>query len=50
MFMKKSSKSESKSSTGIVQNESVDFKEFIEAVRQVGVFWAFINEVPQMSK
>jgi CheY-like chemotaxis protein len=24
----------------------VDFKEFIEAVRQVGVFWAVINEVP----
>jgi CheY-like chemotaxis protein len=24
----------------------VDFKEFIEAVRQVGIFWAVINEVP----
>ena len=24
----------------------VDFKEFIEAVKQVGVFWAVINEVP----
>jgi CheY-like chemotaxis protein len=28
----------------------VDFKEFIEAVRQVGVFWAVINEVPTGSK
>jgi CheY-like chemotaxis protein len=28
----------------------VDFKEFIEAVKQVGVFWAVINEVPPMSK
>jgi len=24
----------------------VDFKEFIEAVKQVGVFWAIINELP----
>ncbi|RJP69045.1 MAG: response regulator [Ignavibacteriales bacterium] len=24
----------------------VDFKEFIEAVKQVGVFWAVINELP----
>jgi CheY-like chemotaxis protein len=24
----------------------VDFKEFIEAVKQVGVFWAVINEMP----
>jgi CheY-like chemotaxis protein len=28
----------------------VDFKEFIEAVKQVGVFWAVINEVPPISK
>ena len=28
----------------------VDFKEFIEAVKQVGVFWAVINEVPLSSK
>jgi CheY-like chemotaxis protein len=28
----------------------VDFKDFIEAVRQVGVFWAVINEVPPKSK
>jgi CheY-like chemotaxis protein len=28
----------------------VDFKEFIEAVRQVGVFWAVINEVPTGSR
>jgi CheY-like chemotaxis protein len=28
----------------------VDFKEFIEAVKQVGVFWAVINEVPAGSK
>jgi CheY-like chemotaxis protein len=28
----------------------VDFKEFIEAVKQVGVFWAVINEVPTGSK
>jgi CheY-like chemotaxis protein len=28
----------------------VDFKEFIEAVKQVGVFWAVINEVPSGSK
>ncbi len=28
----------------------VDFKEFIEAVRQVGVFWAVINEVPTASR
>jgi CheY-like chemotaxis protein len=26
----------------------VDFKEFMEAVRQVGVFWALINEVPSV--
>jgi CheY-like chemotaxis protein len=26
----------------------VDFKEFIEAVRQVGVFWAVINEAPPL--
>jgi CheY-like chemotaxis protein len=24
----------------------VDFKEFIEAIKQVGVFWAVINEIP----
>ena len=24
----------------------VDFKDFIEAVKQVGVFWAIINEIP----
>jgi DNA-binding NarL/FixJ family response regulator len=24
----------------------VDFKEFIEAVKQLGIFWALINEVP----
>ena len=28
----------------------VDFKEFIEAVKQVGVFWAVINEVPPVNK
>jgi CheY-like chemotaxis protein len=28
----------------------VDFKEFIEAVKQLGVFWAVINEVPALSK
>jgi CheY-like chemotaxis protein len=28
----------------------VDFKDFIEAVKQVGVFWAVINEVPAGSK
>jgi CheY-like chemotaxis protein len=28
----------------------VDFKEFIEAVKQVGVFWAVINEVPPASQ
>ena len=28
----------------------VDFKEFIEAVKQVGVFWAVINEVPPVHK
>lgn len=28
----------------------VDFKEFIEAVKQLGVFWAVINEVPPASK
>jgi CheY-like chemotaxis protein len=26
----------------------VDFKDFIEAVRQVGVFWAVINEAPPL--
>ena len=26
----------------------VDFKEFIEAVKQLGVFWAVINEVPSL--
>jgi len=26
----------------------VDFKDFIEAVRQVGIFWAVINEVPPL--
>jgi CheY-like chemotaxis protein len=28
----------------------VDFKEFIEAVKQVGIFWAVINEVPPENK
>ena len=28
----------------------VDFKEFIEAVKQIGVFWAVINEVPPAGK
>jgi CheY-like chemotaxis protein len=28
----------------------VDFKEFMEAVKQLGVFWAIINEVPPVSK
>jgi CheY-like chemotaxis protein len=28
----------------------VNFKEFIEAVKQLGVFWAVINEVPPSSK
>jgi len=28
----------------------VDFKEFIDAIKQVGVFWAVINEVPPMTK
>jgi CheY-like chemotaxis protein len=28
----------------------VDFKEFIEAVKQLGVFWAVINEVPPGNK
>lgn len=28
----------------------VDFKEFIEAVKQLGVFWAVINEVPPERK
>ncbi|MGD0755546.1 MAG: response regulator [Bacteroidales bacterium] len=28
----------------------VDFKEFIEAVKQLGVFWAVINEVPLENK
>jgi DNA-binding response OmpR family regulator len=28
----------------------VDFKDFIEAVKQVGVFWAVINEVPPKGK
>jgi len=27
----------------------VDFTEFINAVKQVGVFWAVINEVPHMN-
>jgi len=27
----------------------VDFKEFIEAVKQLGVFWAVINEAPPLS-
>jgi DNA-binding response OmpR family regulator len=27
----------------------VDFKEFMEAVKQLGVFWAVINEVPTAS-
>jgi CheY-like chemotaxis protein len=25
----------------------VDFKDFIDAVKQVGIFWAIINELPQ---
>jgi CheY-like chemotaxis protein len=28
----------------------VDFKEFIEAVKQLGVFWAVINEIPSGNK
>ena len=28
----------------------VDFSDFIEAVKQVGVFWAVINEVPPAGK
>jgi CheY-like chemotaxis protein len=28
----------------------VDFKEFIEAVKQIGIFWAVINEIPPESK
>jgi len=28
----------------------VDFKDFIEAVKQVGIFWAVINEVPPLGK
>jgi CheY-like chemotaxis protein len=28
----------------------VDFKEFIDAVKQVGIFWAVINEVPPVIK
>jgi CheY-like chemotaxis protein len=28
----------------------VNFKEFIEAVKQLGVFWAVINEVPPLIK
>jgi CheY-like chemotaxis protein len=28
----------------------VDFSEFINAVKQVGVFWAVINEVPHANK
>jgi DNA-binding response OmpR family regulator len=24
----------------------VDFQEFIDAVKQIGIFWAIINEVP----
>ncbi len=27
----------------------VDFKEFIDAVKKIGVFWAVINEMPQQS-
>jgi DNA-binding NarL/FixJ family response regulator len=27
----------------------VDFKEFMEAVKQLGVFWAVINEVPTVN-
>jgi len=27
----------------------VDFKDFIDAVKQIGVFWALINEVPLKS-
>ena len=27
----------------------VDFKDFIEAVKHVGVFWALINEVPPLN-
>jgi DNA-binding response OmpR family regulator len=26
----------------------VDFKEFIEAVKQLGIFWAVINEAPPL--
>jgi CheY-like chemotaxis protein len=25
----------------------VDFQDFIEAVKQVGIFWAVVNEIPQ---
>jgi CheY-like chemotaxis protein len=28
----------------------VDFREFMDAVKQLGVFWAVVNEVPQVSK
>jgi CheY-like chemotaxis protein len=28
----------------------VDFKEFIDAVKQIGVFWAMINELPPIGK
>ncbi|MCX6148909.1 MAG: response regulator [Ignavibacteriales bacterium] len=28
----------------------VDFKDFIQAVKEIGVFWAIINEVPPESK
>jgi hypothetical protein len=27
----------------------VDFKDFIRAVKEIGVFWAIINEIPQES-
>ena len=27
----------------------VDFKDFIQAVKEIGVFWAIINEMPQES-
>jgi CheY-like chemotaxis protein len=28
----------------------VDFSEFMDAVRQIGAFWAVVNEVPPMTK
>lgn len=28
----------------------VDFKDFIQAVKEIGVFWAIINEIPPVSK